>query len=86
MANLRSMTVMEKKHFQMFIQRFLKRQRIVFDGHPYLALEKNGRSYIYDVDNDMKEIYSIEKEIVLHDEGYFTIGDQYYTLTGQKIK
>ena len=59
---------------------------IVFDGHPYLALEKNGRSYIYDVDNDMKEIYSIEKEIVLHDEGYFTIGDQYYTLTGQKIK
>ena len=28
---------------------------IVFDGHPYLALEKNGRSYIYDVDNDMKE-------------------------------
>ena len=59
---------------------------IVFDGHPYLSLEKNGRSYIYDVDNDMKEIYSIEKEIVLHDEGYFTIGDQYYTLTGQKIK
>lgn len=59
---------------------------IVFDGHPYLALEKNGRSYIYDVDNDMKEIYSIEKEIVLHDEGYFTIGDKYYTLTGQKIK
>ena len=52
----------------------------------HLALEKNGRSYIYDVDNDMKEIYSIEKEIVLHDEGYFTIGDQYYTLTGQKIK
>lgn len=59
---------------------------IVFDGHPYLALEKNGRSYIYDVDNDMKEIYSIEKEIVLHEEGYFTIGDKYYTLTGQKIK
>lgn len=59
---------------------------IVFDGHPYLALEKNGRSYIYDVDDDMKEIYSIEKEIVLHEEGYFTIGDKYYTLTGQKIK
>lgn len=59
---------------------------IVFDGHPYLALEKNGRSYIYDVDNDMKEIFSIEKEIVLHDEGYFTIGKTYYTLTGQKIK
>ena len=59
---------------------------IVFDGHPYLALKKNGRSYIYDVDNDMKEIYSIEKEIVLHEEGYFTIGDKYYTLTGQKIK
>lgn len=59
---------------------------IVFDGHPYLALEKNGRSYIYDVDNGMKEIYSIEKEIVLHEEGYFTIGDKYYTLTGQKIK
>lgn len=59
---------------------------IVFDGHPYLALEKNGRSYIYDVDNSMKEIYSIEKEIVLHEEGYFTIGDKYYTLTGQKIK
>lgn len=59
---------------------------IVFDGHPYLALEKNGRSYIYDVDNGMKEIYSIEKEIVLHEEGYFTIGDKYYTLTGQEIK
>lgn len=59
---------------------------IVFDGHPYLALEKNGRSYIYDVDNGMREIYSIEKEIVLHEEGYFTIGDKYYTLTGQKIK
>lgn len=59
---------------------------IVFDGHPYLALEKNGRSYIYDVDNGMKKIYSIEKEIVLHEEGYFTIGDKYYTLTGQKIK
>ena len=59
---------------------------IVFDGHPYLALEKNGRSYIYDVDNGMKEIYSIEKEIVLHEEGYFTIGDKYYTLTCQKIK
>lgn len=59
---------------------------IVFDGHPYLALEKNGRSYIYDVDNGMKEIYSIEKEIVLNEEGYFTIGDKYYTLTGQKIK
>lgn len=59
---------------------------IVFDGHPYLALEKNGRSYIYDVDNGMKEIYSIEKEIVLHEEGYFTIEDKYYTLTGQKIK
>lgn len=63
-----------------------KKAAIVFDGHPYLALEKNGRSYIYDVDNDMKEIFSIEKEIVLHDEGYFTIGKTYYTLTGHKIK
>ena len=32
-----------------------------------------------------KEI-TIEKEIVLHEEGYFTIEDKYYTLTGQKIK
>ena len=37
------------------------------------------------VNTDAKET-KVEKEIVLHEEGYFTIGDTYYTLTGQKIK
>lgn len=52
----------------------------------YLTLNKNGRSYVYNMDDNMKNIFSIEGDIVLHEEGYFTSGQSYYTMSGKKMK
>lgn len=52
----------------------------------YLILGKNGRTYVYDVENDMNVIFSNESSVVLDEKGYFIAGDQYYTFEGELIE
>lgn len=59
---------------------------VTYDGKKYLTLNKNGRSYVYNMDDNMKNIFSVEGDIVLHEEGYFTSGQSYYTMSGKKMK
>ena len=51
-----------------------------------MLIGKNGRSYVYDIDQDMKEVCSGEGDIEYNSKGYFLIGNTYYTLDGKKIK
>lgn len=59
---------------------------VEYQDHEYLLLGKNGRYYVYDVKQDMKEICSSEGEIVFNAKGYFACDDTYYTLEGKQIK
>ena len=56
------------------------------DEEHYLLIGKNGRSYVYDIDQNMKEVCSGEGDIEYNSKGYFLIGNTYYTLDGKKIK
>lgn len=51
-----------------------------------MILGKNGRSFVYDIEDDMKEIFSQEGDVVFNPKGYFAIGHQYYTFEGDLIK
>lgn len=59
---------------------------IEFDGESYLFVGKNGRSYIYDMNNKMKEVFSVEGELVYYEKGYFRCNDQYYTIEGELME
>lgn len=52
----------------------------------YLILGKNGRSFVYDIKDDMKEIFSQEGDVKLDPKGYFAIDHVYYTFEGDLIK
>ena len=52
----------------------------------YMLLMKNGRSYVYDINNEMKEIFSQEGSVKYYEEGYLRIGNQYFTLEGEMIE
>ena len=52
----------------------------------YLLFSKNGRSYLYDADNDMKEVWSIEGNVEYNSLGYFVGNYQYYTFEGEQIQ
>lgn len=52
----------------------------------YMILCKNGRSYVYDIEDDMNVIFSQESYIKLNEKGYFEAGKDYYTFAGELIK
>lgn len=58
---------------------------VKYNNTNYLILGKNGRSYVYDIEDNMKEIFSIEGEVILSEKGYFSVGQEYYTFDGEKI-
>lgn len=55
-------------------------------NYNYILLIKNGRSYVYDMDDKKKEILSQEGNIEYNEKGYFKIGDSYYNLDCEKIE
>lgn len=59
---------------------------IEYGDEQYLMLNKNGRSYVYDINNDMKEVFSIEGDLTFHKEGYLSNGYHYYTIEGESIE
>ena len=57
-----------------------------YEGNNYLLVEKNGMSYLYDLES-LEVILSIEETITFNEEGYLTAGEyQYYTLEGDIIQ
>lgn len=58
----------------------------VYNERNYMILGKNGRSYVYDIEDDMEEIFSVEGEVVLDQKGYFIVGNEYYTFDGEKME
>ncbi len=52
----------------------------------YLLLIKNGRTYVYDSNSDMEEIFSHEGNVVLNPKGYFVVDNTYYTIEGEEIE
>lgn len=52
----------------------------------YMILGKNGRSHVYEIDDDMNEIFSVEGEVVLDKKGYFIVGNEYYTFDGERME
>ena len=59
---------------------------IEYNDEKYMMLNKNGRSYVYDINNDMEELFSIEGDLIFHQEGYFSDGYHYYTVDGESIE
>lgn len=59
---------------------------IQYDGDLYLHVVKNGRSYVYNTSDKMKEVFSVEGELTYHDQGYFSYEHQYYTIEGEVIE
>lgn len=57
----------------------------LYNDNSYLILGKNGRCYVYDIKDDIEEIFSVEGEVVLDKKGYFIVGNDYYTFDGDKI-
>lgn len=51
-----------------------------------MILNKNGRSYVYDLNKEMEVVFSKEGDLLFNEKGYFSIGTQYYTLKGKTIK
>lgn len=59
---------------------------VTYDGNDYLILGKNGRTYIYDIKDDMNEIFSKEGNVTFSEKGYFMVNNTYYTFDGDLIK
>lgn len=59
---------------------------VEYESNTYLVLNKNGRSFVYDVQDDMNEIFSHEGNVIFSDKGYFQIENQYFTFEGEEIK
>lgn len=59
---------------------------IEYNDQNYMMLNKNGRSYIYDINNDMEELFSVEGDLTFHKDGYFSDEyHHYYTIEGKNI-
>ena len=59
---------------------------VTYNGSDYLVLGKNGRTYIYDIKDDMNEIFSKEGNVTFSEKGYFMVNNTYYTFEGELIK
>lgn len=59
---------------------------VVYEDRNYLILDKNGRGYIYDMDDDMKEIFSTEGKITFDTKGFFIVGNEYFTFDGERLE
>lgn len=59
---------------------------VEYNEKTYLTLNKNGRSFVYDVKNDMKEVFAHEGNVVFNEKGYFSVDNQYFTFEGEEIK
>jgi|GEM_PF-363352 len=57
------------------------------DGVTYLTLIKNGRTYVYNMDKDMKDVFSSEGDVSVSADGYILVdGTTYYTMSGEKME
>ncbi|MCD7893955.1 MAG: hypothetical protein LUG60_09670 [Erysipelotrichaceae bacterium] len=52
----------------------------------YLLLIKNGKTYVYDSNSNMDEIFSHEGNVILNPKGYFVVNNTYYTIEGEEIE
>ncbi len=59
---------------------------VEYNEESYMILNKNGRSYVYDLNKEMEVVFSKEGDLLFNEKGYFSIGTQYYTLKGKTIK
>lgn len=59
---------------------------IEYEEENYLMLNKNGRTYVYDINNEMEELFSVEGDLIFHKEGYFSNEYHYYTIEGESIE
>lgn len=59
---------------------------IRYDGKEYLILGKNGRCFVYDIEDKMNVIFSVEGEIVFDDRGFFVVDKEYYTFEGDRME
>lgn len=59
---------------------------VAYEEKNYMILGKNGRSHVYDIEDSMNEIFSIEGEVVLDEKGYFIVGNEYYTFEGERME
>lgn len=59
---------------------------IELNDESYLFVGKNGRSFIYDINNKMKEVFSVEGDLIYNEQGYFRCEDQYYTIKGELME
>lgn len=59
---------------------------ITYDEKGYFILSKYGRSYVYDIEDDMAEVLSMEGSLEFVNDGYFKLGDRYYNFEGEELK
>ncbi|MEG0367589.1 MAG: hypothetical protein RR585_12185, partial [Coprobacillus sp.] len=57
-----------------------------YNNTDYLVLNKNGRGIVYDIKDDMEVIFSKEGNVILNEDGYFSVGNQYYTFDGDLME
>lgn len=57
-----------------------------YQDETYMILGKNGRTYVYDVRDDMNVILSVESDIVFDEKGYFIADNQYFNIDGEVIE
>ena len=58
---------------------------VEYDGKFYLHLQKNGRTYVYELESQ-DEVFSAEGNFILNEKGYYTSGLEFYTLEGEKMQ
>ena len=56
-----------------------------YNGDRYLMLSKNGRGYVYDINDDMEVIFSKEGELSFEPKGFFVVSGEYYTFKGERV-
>lgn len=51
-----------------------------------MIFNKNGRSYVYDMEKEMTELFSAEGDMEYYKEGYFKTQYRYFDIHGEEIK
>ena len=59
---------------------------VTFEERDYLILDKNGRGHVYDIQDDMEEIFSTEGKIDFDEKGFFIVGNEYFTFDGERLE
>ncbi len=56
------------------------------DDYFFMIMNKNGRSYVYDMKKEQNELFSVEGDMEYFDEGYFKTQYRYFDIHGEEIK